>query len=116
MHPSVLLALGVYASGLLGVSGCEQLIAHHPDSFGFAVALSASGDTIAVESDYERSASTDIDGDQQDNSALASRAPYVFLRTDAAWQQQTYIKPFSTNTGDPNDDTATSSGAVYVFH
>ncbi|WP_366525619.1 hypothetical protein [uncultured Microbulbifer sp.] len=42
------------------------------------VSLSGNGQTLAVGTSWEDSASTGIDGDQQDNSASASGAVYIY--------------------------------------
>src|SRR6185295_1007090 len=52
------------------------------DSFGASVALSTDGTTLAVGAATEDSAATGVDGDQADNSEIASGAVYVFI--DAA--------------------------------
>jgi cysteine-rich repeat protein len=67
------------------------------DLFGFNVALSADGSTLAVGAYNESSAATGINGNQVDNSAGASGAVYVFTRSGATWVQQAYIK--ASNTG-----------------
>jgi hypothetical protein len=48
------------------------------DAFGFSVALSSDGLTLAVGAPIEDSAATGIDGDQADNSALHAGAVYVY--------------------------------------
>jgi hypothetical protein len=113
------------------------------DYFGVSVALS--GDTLAVGAYFEDSAAQGVGGDQADDSALESGAVYVFRRTGTAWQQEAYVKAFNTGAGDyfgyrvalsgdtlavgayfedsaaqgvggdQADDSATNSGAVYVF-
>jgi len=50
------------------------------DNFGFGVALSANGSTLAVSAFGEDSAATGIDGDQADNSAGNAGAVYVYQR------------------------------------
>jgi len=46
------------------------------DGFGYQVALS--GDTLAVTAVDESSKARGVDGDQADNSAMASGAVYIF--------------------------------------
>lgn len=70
------------------------------DSFGFSVAVSADGNTLAVGAPYESSAATGINGDQNDNSAGLSGAVYVFTRTGETWEQQAYVKASNTNASD----------------
>ena len=113
------------------------------DAFGASVALS--GDTLAVGAPFEDSAATGINGNQNDNSVLTAGAAYVFQRTGQTWTQQAYIKASNTGSpdefgatvalsggtlavgapleasaatginGNQNDNSAGSSGAVYVF-
>jgi len=74
--------------------------------FGASVALSASGDTLAVGARQESSAATGIGGDQNDESAPGAGAVYVFTRSAfGAWTQQAYVKASNT---DPNDFFGTS--------
>lgn len=70
------------------------------DIFGWAVALSGDGNTLAVGAPYEDGGSTGIDGNQADNSAPESGAVYVFARSGTAWAQQAYVKASNTGTGD----------------
>lgn len=69
------------------------------DQFGWSVALSADGNTLAVGARVESSAATGIDGDQADNTARASGAVYVFARSGASWSQQAYVKASNTAQG-----------------
>jgi hypothetical protein len=62
------------------------------DVFGFSVALSLDGDTLAVGAVNEASAATEIDGDQSNDAAAGAGAVYVFSRLGQAWQQDAYIK------------------------
>ena len=112
------------------------------DAFGASVALS--GDTLAVGAVGEASNSTDIDGNQLDNSAPASGAVYTFRQAGGVWSQEAYLKASNTNirdefgrvalagdtlvvgawkedsasvgvNGNQSDETAVNSGAAYVF-
>ncbi len=113
------------------------------DLFGYSVAID--GDTIVVGSPYEASAATGIDGNQFDNSSPYSGAAYVFTRNGTVWSQQAYLKASNTGTndtfgaavaissntvavaaiieasassginGNQFDNSASGSGAVYVF-
>ena len=68
------------------------------DQFGFSVALSADGNTLAVGAAYEDSAAIGIDGTQGDAIPFAdSGAVYVFVRSGDTWVQQAYVK--ASNTG-----------------
>ena len=70
------------------------------DLFGTTVALSASGDILAVGALYEDSAAIGTSGDPADNSALESGAAYVFQRAGSTWSQQAYVKPSNTGAND----------------
>jgi hypothetical protein len=114
------------------------------DDFGYTVALD--GDTLAVGANGEASNATGINGDQTNNSVPNSGAVYVFHRAGSTWTQEAYLKASNTGAqdafggsvalsgdtlavgaiyegsnatginGDQTDNTASSSGAVYVFH
>ena len=64
--------------------------------FGYAVALSGDGNTLAVGAISEASAATGINGNQGDNSAAQAGATYVFTRNGSTWSQQAYVKPWNT--------------------
>jgi hypothetical protein len=115
------------------------------DKFGWSLALSADGNTLAVGAYDEDSAATGIGGDQADNSASEAGAVYVFVRANEVWAQQAYVKPSNPsdrfgwilalsadgNTlavgayvedsaatgigGDQASNSAGGAGAVYVF-
>jgi hypothetical protein len=70
------------------------------DGFGWGLALSADGATLAVGSATENSAATGIDGNQADNSATYAGAVYVFTRSGAMWSQQAYVKASNTDAFD----------------
>jgi hypothetical protein len=107
------------------------------DAFGTSLALQA--DTLAVGAPLEDSANAT---DPASDAALSSGAVYVFQRTGTTWQQQAYLKatnlaasdafgtsvalhgPFlavgapgedSRDANNGSDNTASNSGAVYVF-
>jgi hypothetical protein len=118
------------------------------DEFGWSIALSADGNTLAVGAPYEDSNATGIGGDATNNTALDSGAVYLYTRTtNAAWSHKAYIKATNTGArdefgravalstdgqilavgapledsnasgigGNQNDNTATDSGAVYLY-
>jgi hypothetical protein len=66
------------------------------DSFGWEVALSADGTTLAVGTSWEDSSATGINGDQADDSARFSGAVYLFRFDGMSWAQQAYIKASNT--------------------
>jgi hypothetical protein len=113
------------------------------DFFGDSVAIS--GDTIVVGAFGEDSSATGIDGDGANNDAFHSGAAYVFTRSGANWTEQAYLKASNSGVedyfsyavaisgdtivvgaegeksnatgvnGDQADNSATFSGAAYVF-
>ncbi|MCC2525792.1 FG-GAP repeat protein [Vibrio coralliilyticus] len=62
------------------------------DQFGYAVALSGDGQTLAVSALQEASNAIGVGSEQRDNSAPMSGAVYVFSRQGEIWQQQAYLK------------------------
>jgi hypothetical protein len=70
------------------------------DQFGFSLALSGDGNTMAVGATTEDSAATGINGDQASDSAQSAGAVYVFGRTGNTWTQQAYVKGSNTEAGD----------------
>lgn len=113
------------------------------DSFGYSVAIS--GRLLAIGASRESSAARKVDGNDQDDTAPASGAVYVFWREDSTWEQVAYLKAFNTDVldefgasvaisngsiavgaqressdakginGDETDDSNRYSGAVYIF-
>ncbi len=95
----------VYVFSRSGSAWSQQayIKASNPDSsdwFGWSVALSADGDTLAVGARYESSKASGINGDQNDNSSDSAGAVYVFSRSGSAWSQQAYVKASNTGAGD----------------
>ncbi len=115
------------------------------DAFGFGIALSNDGNTLAVGSFTEDSSGTGV-GSTPDNALNNSGAVYVFTRTGATWTQQAFVKasnagardafgfsvalsgdgntlavgaPFEATLGNeidpPSNETAVNSGAVYIY-
>lgn len=73
------------------------------DQFGWSVALSGDGNTLAVGAPFEDSAAAGVNNtfvEQADNSASAAGAVYVFTRSNSTWQQQAYIKASTTDISD----------------
>ena len=71
----------------------------HDYQFGYAVALSGDGSTLAVGSIGESSVAKAINGNQADHSVVDSGAVYVFTRRNGAWAQQAYVKPSNSKEG-----------------
>jgi cysteine-rich repeat protein len=70
------------------------------DRFGYSVALSADGSTLAIGAWAEESAATGIGGNQADNSAWYAGAVYVFTRSGTTWSQQAYVKASNADARD----------------
>jgi FG-GAP repeat len=70
------------------------------DLFGYSLALSADGATLAVGAPHEGSGAIGIDGNQADDSVVNAGAVYVFARSGTAWNQQAYVKASNTDAGD----------------
>ena len=62
------------------------------DTFGYTIALSDDGATLAVGAPSEDGSSTSNNGNQGDDSAVGAGAVYVFTRAGASWSQQAYVK------------------------
>ena len=66
------------------------------DLFGSSLALSADGNTLAVSAVGEDSSATGVSTDgsgEDDNSAFAAGAVYIFNREGTLWSQTAYVKP-----------------------
>jgi hypothetical protein len=59
-------------------SNTRQVIRHPEDAFGFSLALSKSGDTLAVGAPEEDGGATGVGGDQTSVLADASGAVYLY--------------------------------------
>ncbi len=80
------------------------------DLFGYSLALSADGDTLAVGAYAEDSAATGVDGDQADDTAANAGAVYLFERAGEVWAQQAFIKASNTAAGDQFGASVALSG------
>lgn len=112
--------------------------------YGWSVAVSSDGNTLAIGAPYEASASTGINGVQTDATAASAGAVYVYVRSGANWSFQAYVKASNTgskdlfgsavalsadgntlvvgapgeasaNVNNPQDNSMADAGAVYVF-
>ncbi len=91
------------------------------DSFGYAVAISGDGKTIAVGAKNEDSNGTGIDGMENNNDADGSGAVYVFSYADSTWSQNAYMKANTSDSGDnlgyavvlSTDGNTLVAGAIY---
>ena len=81
------------------------------DEFGFAVSVGDDGNTLIVGASFEDSNATGINGNQTTNSASASGAVYVFMRSSTGtWSQEAYIKASNTGVNDQFGLAASISG------
>jgi len=69
--------------------GCGGVLDGHA---GYGVAISGDGQTLAVASPHEASASKGINGKQTDTSLDGAGAVYVFTMLKGKWVQQAYLK------------------------
>jgi hypothetical protein len=111
--------------------------AHNTDAydvFGWSIALSLDGNTLAVGAPLEDGSANTVDG-ADDNGRDNSGAVYVFVRTADSWSQQAYIKPSVSDVDDQfgyavalssdgntlavgaptRDSFGADSGAAFVF-
>ena len=65
--------------------------------FGWTLALSLDGATLAVGAHYENGGASGINGDQRDTSAQDAGAAYVYSRTGTTWTPRAYVKASSTS-------------------
>ncbi|NVB43239.1 integrin [Pseudenhygromyxa sp. WMMC2535] len=70
------------------------------DLFGWSIALSKDGGTLAIGAVNESSSATGIGGNSFDNSASDSGAVYIFTQSNGEWSQQAYIKASNAEEGD----------------
>ena len=63
------------------------------DSFGYSVALSADGNTLAVGAPKESSDTDGINKAPGPRSLIGAGAAYVFTRSNSNWSQQAFNKP-----------------------
>jgi FG-GAP repeat len=104
-------ATGAGASGVVDVyertlgvwqPSTTQMVASNAeagDSFGWSVAISGDGQSIAVGAPLEDSESTGVNGPDGAGSTN-SGAVYVFARSGNAWHQQAYVKASNTGASD----------------
>lgn len=71
------------------------------DWFGWSIAISGDGKTMAVSAPAEASNAKGVNGDQTSNTSPTSGAVYVFAKVNGNWQQEAYLK--ASNTEQPGD-------------
>lgn len=89
----------IKAIGYMKASNAEAT-----DFFGWSIALSADGTTLAVGAPAEDSKAIGANGDQTSNESPNSGAVYVFSKENGVWIQQAYLK--ASNTEQPNLNSA----------
>src|SRR5690606_18717835 len=62
------------------------------DYFGYTLALSGNGDTLAVGTPFESSGDQGINGERNDSGQPEAGAVDVYTRTAETWAEQAYIK------------------------
>jgi len=82
------------------------------DFFGGSVAVS--GNTVVVGAVNESSSATGVNGNQSDTNAPYSGAAYVFVRNGTTWTQQAYLKASNTGAGDAFGGSVAVSGDTVV--
>lgn len=89
------------------------------DGFGYKLAMTGDGNTLAVGAIYEDSNGA---GGQADNSAQDAGAVYVFTRSGTTWSQEQYLKASNPGAGDffgyaaalnNNDGNTLAVGAIH---
>ena len=70
------------------------------DAFGASLAMSSDGSRLAVGAYGEASATTGINGNQSDDSAVNAGAAYVFDYNGSDWAQSAYLKASNTEAVD----------------
>ena len=145
------LAVGAYGQGVSGAvyvfknggaSWTETFITNSAanvaagDYYGYSIALSSDGATLAVGVPGESSNATGINSGTYNSLASSSGAVYLYRYNGTSWGQLTYIKPSVTTSADNfgwtvalsadgstlavgaigEDSSVTDSGAVYVFN
>jgi len=69
------------------------------DWFGYSIALSTDGNTLAVSAVYEDGSSTGVNNASSE-AATNAGAAYVFIRSSGVWTQQAYVKASNTGVND----------------
>jgi len=70
------------------------------DYFGYRVALSGDGSTLAVGAPSEDSNATGFNGIETNNSVVQSGAVYIYTKAGSAWSQQAYLKASNPDIND----------------
>lgn len=94
-------AVGAAGGVLQAIGYVKASNTNDADNFGWVLALSSDGSTLAVGAPGESSSVSGIGGDQTSNSASDAGAVYVFTRSNAgSWAQQSYLKASNSHTAD----------------
>jgi hypothetical protein len=90
-----------YQQAYIKASNTNSPFGTMADEFGRSLALSASGDTLAVGARYEDSIGIGVNGEQYiDDEVGDSGAVYVFRFDGVAWYQQSFVKASNTGNGE----------------
>jgi hypothetical protein len=95
----------VYVFVLIGSAWHEQAYLKAPfpdlnDNFGWSLAISSDGNTLAIGAPGEDSAGTGTTADPANNAAADAGAVFVFTRNGATWSEDAYLKATNTGAGD----------------
>jgi trimeric autotransporter adhesin len=100
-------SMGCATSGTLNaINGVLQTIGYFKasntnsgDTFGWSLALSDDGTTLAVGAPSEDSDATGVNSGHNNNASTDSGAVYVFVNSGSGWVQQAYVKASNTYAG-----------------
>lgn len=110
-------AVGAAGGVLQAIGYMKASNTNDADNFGWVLALSSDGSTLAVGAPGESSSATGVGGDQTSNAAADAGAVYVFARSNAgSWSQQSYLKASNAHTADSFGETLAlnSDGSTLV--
>lgn len=82
------------------------------DHFGWSVAIEV--DSILIGAPSEGSDATGVNGDPSNDSAVGSGAAYVFTRVAGAWSETAYLKSDVTEAGDNFGSSVSTAGNTLV--
>lgn len=85
-----------------------------PYSGAYAASVAISGNTLVVGAYSEHSASTGVNGDEENTFASYSGAAYVFVKNNNVWTQQAYLKASNTEYADRFGVSVAISGDTIV--
>jgi len=101
---------GVATLELDAVGRVEARNVDSGDRFGYAIAASADGTTVAVGAPYEDCSCVGVNPEVLDNAATEAGAVYIFVKTASGWTQQALIKAAAVASNDFFGMTVALSG------